>query len=331
MLRMAIDEPKPVYYLAPKSIEEALRMAAEHGPEAAYLAGGCDLMDQIKHQWNNPRAIINLKTIADLRGAKKSGDNYVIGSLTRLADIERDAALKQALPALVMAATRVATPQIRNLGTVGGNLLQDSRCPYYRGAWLCYRAGGLTCDAHHGINDEHAILGADRCYTVTPSDLAPAVVALDARITAQGQAGERSLPAHELFVSPSADIRVMHRLQHQEILTLIEIPLHQNQRSAFVKNAVRNAWDFSRASVAVSAIVNGGICSNSRIVLGGVAAVPWRSRKAEQQVNGQKLTPKLIETAAEAATEGAAPLKYNGYKVPLVRKLIVEALTQIST
>lgn len=330
MLRMAIDEPKPLHYLAPKSVDDALKMAAEHGPDAAYLAGGCDLMDQIKHQWHSYRAIINLKTIPHLRGAKKTGNTYVIGSLTRLADIEHDDALKQALPGLVTAATRVATPQIRNLGTVGGNLLQDSRCPYYRGAWLCYRAGGLICDAHHGINDEHAILGADRCYTVTPSDLAPTVVALDARITAQGAGGARSFPAHELFVPPSVDIRVMHRLQSGEILTQLEIPLYEKRRSAFVKNAVRNAWNFSRVSVAVSAIVSGGTCHNTRIVLGGVAAVPWRSHKAEQQIDGQKLTSTLIDAAAEAATDGAVPLQYNGYKIPLVRKLVHDALVRIA-
>jgi xanthine dehydrogenase YagS FAD-binding subunit len=330
MLRMAIDEPKPLHLLSPKTVDEAVAMGTEHWPDAAYLAGGCDLLDQMKHQWHNPRTVINLKGVASLKGVHQASGTFFIGALTRLGEIERNDELRKRLPALVLAASRIATPQIRNRGTVGGNLLQDSRCPYYRGAWYCYRAGGIVCDAKHGINKEHAIFGGDRCYTVTPSDLAPVVVALDARIHIQEANHPADIPAQALFLSPSYDITHMHMLNQGQILTAVEIPLRADQRSTFIKYAPRNAWDFSRASVAVAFSQQGGVCRNCRIVLGGVAVIPWRSSDAEAIVEGQRLTPQVIEAAAAAATTGAVPLQYNGYKVALVRRLVRQALTQLA-
>jgi xanthine dehydrogenase YagS FAD-binding subunit len=231
---------------------------------------------------------------------------------------------------LVAAAPRVATPQIRNAGTIGGNLLQDSRCPYYRGPWYCYRAGGIVCDAHHGVNTEHAIFGGDRCYTVTPSDTAPMLVALGAiaHIHRNGVADE--MPVADLFVPPKDNIRVMHRLGAGEILTEVEIPLRTGPRSAFLKYAPRNAWDFAQASVAIAASQSGDVMRDCRIVLGAVAPVPWRSYAAEAVIEGKKLTDDVIEAAARAATEGASPLAYNEYKIPLVRKLVRTALKELA-
>lgn len=331
MLRMTIDEPKPFQLHSPTDLDSALKLAADHNRDCAYLAGGCDLMDQLKHQWHNPRHVINLKKINGLEGIKKDGDRVRVGALTKLSAIERDADLGKVLPALVHGASRVASPQIRNMGTIGGNLLQDSRCPYYRGPWYCYRNGGIVCDAHHGINREHAIFGGDRCFTVTPSDLATVVVALDAVIHVRGQGGDYTLAAHDLFVPPSENITIMHRLQGGDILTAVEVPVRGSRRSAFVKNTVRNAWDFSRASAAVALDINGSKARNVRVVLGGVAAVPWRSQSAEQALEGTTFDEKSIEAAASAAADGASPLRYNGYKVGLVRRVVREALTQLTT
>src|SRR5436190_21827093 len=186
MWHIGMDEPRSFELLSPKSIDAAVEMASKYGSDAAFLAGGCDLLDQMKQQRNNPRFVINLKAVPGLRNFESGGQFVRLGALTTLGAIERNSELKQLLPALVQSATRVATPQIRNTGTLGGNLLQDSRCPYYRGPWHCYRDGGIQCDAHHGMNQEHAIFGGSRCYTVSPSDTAPALVALDASVRIQG-------------------------------------------------------------------------------------------------------------------------------------------------
>jgi xanthine dehydrogenase YagS FAD-binding subunit len=246
-----------------------------------------------------------------------------------LSDIERDADLRRSVPALVLAVSRVATPQIRNRGTVGGNLLQDSRCPYYRGGFDCYRAGGLECYAHHGLNYEHAVFGGDRCYTVSPSDLAPVMVALDARIHMQTAGGASSVPAHQLFVGPGDDILHMNIIHSGQVLTEIAIPVRSHQRSIFMKNAPRNAWDFSRASVAIALEMQGETCRSCRIVLGGVATTPWRCRQAEQVLKGQRLSASVITAAAKAGTSGATPLPDSDYKVPLVRQLIRDALNEL--
>jgi xanthine dehydrogenase YagS FAD-binding subunit len=330
MQRASIDEPKAFELLTPDSLEQAAALGARYGSDGEYLAGGCDLMDVLKHHLRNPRHVIALGSIEALHGIRKSSDHLLLGALTRLSEMERNEQLQSRVTALALAAGRVASPQIRNMGTLGGNLLQDSRCPYYRGPWHCYRHGGIVCDAHHGINAEHAIFGADRCYTVTPSDLAPVVVALDARIHIHTQDGPGSLAASDLFLGPSQNITRLHRLGPGEVLTGVEIALRRNLRSTFIKYAPRNAWDFSRASVALAMADDAGICRDCRVVLGGVAAIPWRSRGAERALEGQRLTPQVIEQAAVAATHGAEPVEYSAYKVPLVRRLVREALVQLA-
>ena len=327
--QISVDEPRPFELLQPSSIHEALDLGARHGSDAAFLAGGCDLLDHLKHQTMAPHYVINLKGIAELKQISITKERIDLGALITLGDIERNHELAQLLPGFVQAAKRVATPQIRNLGTLGGNLLQDSRCGYYRGPWYCYRAGGITCDAHHGINAEHAIFGGDRCYTVSPSDLAPILVALDATAGIAGEPSE--LPLAELFVGPDKNILTMHRLKPGELLTSVTIPLRANQRSTFIKYAMRQSWDFALASVAVVFNAEAGRCRNCRIVLGGIAPTPWRSFTAEQEIEGKPLAAANIESAARAAIAGAKPLKDNEYKLGLVKKLVRTALTELST
>jgi xanthine dehydrogenase YagS FAD-binding subunit len=326
---LVIDEPQRFELLAPASIEAAVELADRHGPDAALLAGGCDLLDQLKHQWRSYRYVINLKTVGGLRGIREEGGALKVGTLTTLAELAGSERIRTALAGYAQAASRVATPQIRNLGTAGGNLLQDSRCPYYRGPWSCYRAGGIVCDAHHGINLEHAVFGGDRCYTVSPSDTAPMLVALDAVARVHHPGGREERPLADLFVAPGENIRVMHRLQAGWILTELLIPLRAGRRSAFVKYAMREAWDFAAASVAVAFLEQGGVCRECRVVLGGVAPIPWRSRPAEAVLEGRRLSASLSEAAAAAAVDGAAPLAHNGYKVALIRKGVSEALAAL--
>lgn len=328
MRNIAINEPVPFEYHAPTHIEDALSLASRYSGNFAYLAGGCDLLDMMKRQWNTSAHVVDLKHIDGLRGISSHSDQVTVGALTKLIEVQQSN-MGDSLRALKDAASRVASPQIRNMGTVGGNVLQDSRCPYYRGPFFCYRHGGIDCDAHHGINREHAIFGGDRCYTVTPSDLAPAIVALDGIIHVRDANGERSMPAQSLFVSPSENIMTLHSLQNGPILTSIEFRLRPGQRSRFIKEAVRNAWDFARVSVAVSLELRDGRAHNVRIALGGVAAVPWRDEPAERVVEGSRVDNATIERAVVASVDGASPLKYNGYKVGLTRKLVRQALTEI--
>src|SRR5271155_2903706 len=329
-LAIVFDEPAPFKLLSPKTLDEASALSAQHGSNAALLAGGCDLLDQLKHNWRRPAYVINLKGIGGLKGMTQDSGQLKIGTLTQLDEVEHDSITAKLFPALQIGAGRVATPQIRNMGTVGGNLLQDSRCSYYRSGFNCYRAGGIVCDAHHGLNAYHAILGGDRCYTVTPSDLAPVMVALNATMRVRSDGRSEELKASELFVAPSQNIRRMTCLEPGQILTEIAIPIVPGQRSTFLKYAVRNTWDFGLASVAISTRISGGRCADCSVVFGSLAAIPWRSQGAEEALEGAQLNDQTIEAAANAAVSGAEPLAHNEYKVALTRKLMREALSNLA-
>jgi xanthine dehydrogenase YagS FAD-binding subunit len=326
--QIAADEPLAFELLSPRSLDEAVDLAARHGQDCALMAGGSDLLDQLKLHKRTPRYVINLKSIPDLRSLNVSSDRIAIGALTTLGELERHADLRRLCPALGMAASRVATPQIRNVGTLGGNLLQDSRCPYYRGPWYCYRAGGIQCDARHGMNQEHAIFGGNRCYTVSPSDTAPALIALGASVTVRG-ADTREMPLEGLFMPPGENITVMHRLMPGTVLSQISVPVRPGMRSTFVKYAMRNSWDFALASVGAALRIDGGMARDVRVVLGGVAPIPWRNVDSERELEGKALDRMTIESAAQAAVAGAHPLAQNEYKVPLVKKLVRAALTEL--
>jgi xanthine dehydrogenase YagS FAD-binding subunit len=327
--QIAIDEPAAFELLSPRSLDEAADLGARYGRDGALMAGGSDLLDQLKQHRRTPRYVINLKTIAGLRGLTFTGDHVSIGALTTLGELERSSELTQLCRGLTIAASRVATPQIRNVGTLGGNLLQDSRCPYYRGPWHCYRAGGIQCDARHGVNQEHAIFGGNRCYTVSPSDTAPALIALGATATIHGTT-PRQVPVEDLFMPPDENVTVMHRVAAGYILSEITVPIHTGVRSTFIKCAMRNSWDFAIASVAVAVRMDARLARDVRIVLGGVAPIPWRNEDAEREVEGKRLDQTTIESSARAAVAGARPLSENEYKVPLVKKLVRSALTELA-
>ena len=327
MRHIAIDTPKPFTRVAPNDLGDAAVLGA-HG-EAVFLAGGGDLLDQLKSRMRTPEMVVDLKGLPGLRGVEAADGTLTIGALTTLAAIARDPRLRSLTPALCIAASRVATPQIRNIATLGGNLLQDSRCPYYREGWHCRRAGGRRCYANRGLNGGHAIFGGGPCWTVTPSDLAPVVVALGAHVAIQGLRGERLLPAVDLFVDPVHDEQRMHALESGEILTSVQLPIVAARRSHFVKVAVRGAWDFSLVSAAVAVSLSDGRLEDCRIVLGGVAPIPWRCFRAERALEGAEPTKERIEAAADALLVDAEPEPDNAYRVALVRQAVIEALMEI--
>jgi xanthine dehydrogenase YagS FAD-binding subunit len=358
-MKLQLDEPRPFKLASPTSVEDAVRVWNDRRGEAMYLAGGGDVADMVKRHLARPALLIDLKGVASLRGIRPNftapEPGFTVGALTTLSEVAEDEGIRRYLPALAMAASRVATPQIRNVGTVGGNLLQENRCPYYRGEWNCYRKGGLHCYADHGFNREHAIYEGDRCYVVSPSDLAPVIVAGNAIIHVHGPHGPRTIPAEELFVRPSQNLMRMHSLDKGEVLTAVEfrvrepqspefhltgrglrgsvspLPLEQRFPSIFIKYAMRNAFDFAIASVAVilDRQGDGRRASRCAIVLGAVAATPYRARDAERVVIGNQLTDEVIHEASQAAARGAKPLELNEYKVGLVKKLVAEALQEL--
>ena len=358
-MKLQVDEPRPFRLISAATVEEAVNLWHERRGEVMYLAGGGDLMDVVKRDLARPTVVVDLKKIPGLRGVTADvaapQPSVKIGALTTLRELSEDETVRRFLPALATAASRVATPQIRNVGTLGGNLLQENRCPYYRGPWHCYRHGGMHCYAQHGFHREHAIFQGDRCYVVSPSDLAPVIVAGNALVHVQGRNGPRTMDAEELFVPASRDLTRMHALEDGEVLTAIEfrvrepeqsrrkfgnglgtrgsispIPLEQRFPSVFIKYAMRNSFDFALASVCVFLDRDGRKVDRCRIALGAVAATPYRPRDAERVVAGNSLTEEVIHAAALAAVHGAEPLELNEYKVGLVQKLVTEALQELS-
>lgn len=320
--QIAIDEPASFKLLQPKSLDEAARMLRDHGPEAVALAGGCDILEKIKTQWIRPRYVVDLKPALG-----KQIEPEVIGAGASLSHIARNDRLPAALR---QAALAVATPQIRNVGTIGGNVLQDSRCPYYRGPWHCYRAGGITCDAVRGYTHEHALWGGERCYTVSPSDTAVALVAIGAEFEVWREHGVDRQPIETIFSLPSHNITSMHRLEPGELLQSIRLPKRDAARkSVFRKAAMRTSWDFALASVAVDCQMDGETCQDVRIVLGAVAPTPWRAVAAENVLKNAPVKDR-IEAAVRASVNGAQPLAHNEYKIGLVKSLVRECLEEIA-
>jgi len=246
-----------------------------------------------------------------------------------LTDIARDPLIQSRFGLLAEAASIVASPQIRNVGTLGGNLIQDTRCWYYRRGLDCYRAGGNICyaDSPEGLNREHALFGASRCVAVTPSDTAPALVALDATMVVSSTSGQREIPAQDFFVGPDRDILNMTVLNEGEILTAVRIPnTWANAEFYFEKVADRNVWDFALVNVAAAFRTSGENIEDARIVCGAVECVPRRLEDIEAAIRGQSRSDSTANSVAEMATVGARPLNYNNFKVPLMQNLVKRAI-----
>jgi xanthine dehydrogenase YagS FAD-binding subunit len=313
----------------PASIDDAVRLIDKYRSDYWVLAGGLDSMDWLKDRLRRPRYVIDLTQIKELVGIKETGGGLEIGAMTPLTVVAQHATVRDKFGLLAEAAGLVASPQIRNQGTIGGNVSQDTRCWYYRGGWNCYRAGGNICyaDTPTAINREHAILDADRCVAVSPSDTAPALVALDAQMVIRSARGERVVPAEQYFVGPGIDIMRMTVLQPGELLTAIRVPATwAGAQFYFEKVRDRQVWDFPLVNVASAIKFANGKVDAARIVVGAVAATPKRLANVETAIVGKARDEATADMAGRMAVEGAVTLRYNGYKVPLMRNLVKRAI-----
>lgn len=314
------------------SVDEATQLLVKYEGKAKLNAGGTDLLGVLKDRIlpDYPEAIINIKTISGLNIIEEDEERVSIGALTTLADIINSPLIEKNCPLLQEAAKTVASPQIRNVATIGGNLCQDTRCWYYRypdeigGMIKCYRKGGKTCPAVSGENQYHAVMGAKKCFAVCPSDTAVALTALDATLTIAGVKGTRTISVEEFYT------HLGNVLSLDEMITAVHIPKHSSDvRQNFLKFTLRKPIDFAVVSVASIITLDQGICTDARIVLGAVAPTPVRALGAEEYLKGKKLSEETAAEAAETALAGAKPLSKNGYKVEIAKALVKRVMKDL--
>ena len=323
------DVIPPLQLFQPSTLDDAADLVRDLGDGAWIMAGGMDSFDWLKDRTKRTEAVIDLSQVEELRGIREADGGLEIGAMTTLTDVAESPLVRERFGLLAEAAALVASPQIRNQGTLGGNVSQDTRCWYYRGGWTCYRAGGNTCyaDTPTAVNREHAILHASRCVAVSPSDTAPALVALDAQMVVRRGSREQVVDAMDYFVGPDLDIQRMTVLEPGDLLATIRIPATwAGARFYFEKVRDREVWDFPLVNVASAVRESGGRVEDSRVVVGAVAARPLRLLAVERAIAGQTLNTQTIAAAGELAIQGARPLRFNAYKVPLMRNLVQRAV-----
>jgi xanthine dehydrogenase YagS FAD-binding subunit len=313
------------------SVDHALDLLATHNGNACLNAGGTDLLGVLKDEIlaDAPEVVINIKSIPGLDTIEENEKELSIGALTKLSRVVDSSAVQDDFPLLAWAAQSVATPEIRNMATVGGNLCQDTRCWYYRyphsmgGRIQCRRKGKGPCLAIKGDHRYHTIFGGKKCIAVCPSDMAVALAALDASVDITGPSGKRSIPVSDLYHS------LGHTLNPDELVIRLRMPqTNAMHKQAFIKFRVRESVDFAIASVACVLDIDQDICRRARIVLGAVAPAPWRAGEAEAELIGKVITPDIASAAAEAATAGAKPMRRNAFKVELVKTLVQRAILE---
>jgi len=325
----SFDVMPDVQLYQPTELDDALNLADQLGDKGWLLGGGQDTYGWLKDRAKHPQAMIDLTGIDTLRGVREISDGIEIGATTTLREIIRDERINRDYGLLVSAANVVASPQIRNVGTLGGNLTQDTRCWYYRRGLACSRAGGNLCyaDSPQAMNREHALFDASRCVAVSPSDTATALVALEATMIARSVNGSRKIAAEDFFVGPATHITNMTSLESDEILTAVHIPSHwAGARFYFEKVADRDVWDFALVSIAVAMIMDGDTITDSRFVCGGVACTPYRLHDVEKAARGKTLSDESGDALAAIASQGAEPLNYNHFKIPLMENLVRRAM-----
>jgi xanthine dehydrogenase YagS FAD-binding subunit len=325
-----IRDMMPAFELfQPASIDEALSLLDQHKSDAWVMGGGMDSFDWLKDRTKRPGTVVDLSQVAELRGIKEVNGGLEIGATTPLTEVVHHPLVREKFGLLMEAAELVASPQIRNQGTLGGNISQDTRCWYYRSGWSCYRAGGNICyaDTPTAINREHAILEQDRCVAVNPSDTAPALIALDAELVIRSSAGERVIKAEDYFVGPAIDIQHMTALRPGELLTTIRIPATwAGAQFYFEKVRDRNVWDFPLVNVASAIKFSGDTIQQARIAVNAVAARPLRLLAVETAIAGKPRNEATATAAGQLAIDGATALRYNAYKIPLMRNLVKRAI-----
>jgi xanthine dehydrogenase YagS FAD-binding subunit len=321
---------QPIFYDA-KSIEGAFSLLDDYRGEAKIIAGGIDLLGLMKNKIISPKILVNIKNIPHLDYISETSDILEIGALTLIRDIGRSSLISSQYPLLSQAAQSVGSPQIRNMATMGGNLCQEVRCWYYRRSpitgisYNCRRKReGGVCYAIDGENENHAIIGEGECFAVCPSDMATALLSLDAKIKTVNPNGGRVIPIARFYTN------LGNILESNEIITGIQIPKikrHLGQR--YIKFRTRKAIDFSIVSVAVVMTIDSKFASTVKIALGGVSSIPYEAAKAEEVLKGELLTDAVVEKAAEASINDSMPLNKNGYKVPIVKALVRRALLEL--
>ncbi len=292
------------------------------------LAGGTDMLPLMKEGIVAPERLINIKRAGDLRYIRADEDGLHIGALTTLDELDRHPDVRRDYTTLAQAAAEAASPQLRNMATLGGNLLQQARCWYYRGDFHCWLKGGELCHARGGRNEYHAIFDQSPCVAVYPSDPPAALMALEANLRIVGPQGARLVPVAEFLQPPSAERRTLHTLAPNELIVEVHVPKGPSG-SVYLKAMDRATWAYALASVAVAANIRDGRAHNVRIVLGAVSNRPIRALAAEELVEGQLITPELARRAGETALAAARALEHNHYKLPLTRNLVAQALRDI--
>jgi xanthine dehydrogenase YagS FAD-binding subunit len=312
-------------YVRVQTLEEGIKHLSSGG--ARVHAGGTDLLGCLRENVFTANKAVSINNIKELKGISQQKGGLRIGALTTIREVAEDSLVKRLYPGLARAASEVGSPQLRNQGTIGGNICQKPRCWYYRSDFHCTRKGGDTCFAFAGENQYHCIFGGVACYIVHPSDTAPALSALQATVRIAGPKGFRSVPVDQFFVLPARDPRRETVLEPEEIVTDISIPAPlPGLRSSYRKVRARRSWDFALAGVALAVRFDAARVSEARVYLSGAAPVPWRSKEVEQEITGKQLDGETIARAGEAAVRNAEPLAKNGYKVPLFRAVIEEEL-----
>ena len=328
---------RPFEFTRAGSIEEALELlqgsdgAGKNGSQA--LAGGTDLLTLMKADLYAPQRLVDIKRLVELDNRIEEDDaGLTIGALATLAQLEEDPRLRALCPALAEAAALAATPQLRHMATIGGNLLQRPRCWYFRNPRIsCWLKGGDDCPARAGENQLHALFDVSPCVAVHPSDPATALVALDASVRLRGTGGERKLPVAELFAPPTDDQRVETVIRGDELIVSLHIPTAApGARSTYLKAMDRKVWAFALVAVAAVVHMDGSRIGDARIVLGGVAPIPWRAKSAERILTESEVSEEVVTRAAEAAVQGSQPMANNGYKIPLAKALVRRALESIT-
>jgi xanthine dehydrogenase YagS FAD-binding subunit len=317
-----------------RDLQQAVTVAAQAGGEgrsASFAGGGSDLLALVKERIATPDVIVSLKTVKGLDRVTTAAPGLDIGGLITLDALSRHPAVRGGYAVLAEAAGSVATPQIRNVGTLAGNVCQRPWCWYFRNGFPCFKNGGRTCFSVTGENQFHAIFGGGPSYIVHPSDTAPALVALNATFRIVGPSGERHVQAAEFFVLPRDNAARENVLGPQDILASVQIPAARpGTRSTYHKILDREAWTHAVVSAAMVLEMDQGVCRTARIVLGGVAPIPWRLSEVERLLAGQRITPELAKRAADAAVTDARPLEKNAYKIPLTKGVVRRTLLELA-
>jgi xanthine dehydrogenase YagS FAD-binding subunit len=317
----------------PRDLPQALTMikdAQAGGRTFAIAGGGSDLLGMVKERIVSPDVLISLRAVRGLDQVAQASGSWNIGGLITLDALSRHPVIRRQYAVLAEAAESVATPQIRNVGTLAGNVCQRPWCWYYRNGFKCYKAGGNTCYSINGENQFHAIFGGGPSFIVHPSDTAPALVALEAKFRIVGPSGERTVAAADFFTLPQKDAAKENVLANDEVLASILLPTPRvGTRSTYHKVLDREAWTHAVVSAAVVLEMDGEICRSARVVLGGVAPIPWRVPEAEQVLTGQRITPELAAKAGEVAIAGAKPLRKNAYKLPLTKTVVRRTVEEL--